>query len=55
MLDQIVTPKELRGLEKEQLPELCDELRAFLLESVSGSGGHFSAGLGTVELTVALH
>ena len=55
MLDQIVTPKELRCLEKEQLPELCDELRAFLLESVSDSGGHFSAGLGTVELTVALH
>lgn len=55
MLDQIVTPKELRELQKEQLPELCDELRTFLLESVSGSGGHFSAGLGTVELTVALH
>ena len=55
MLDHIVTPKELRCLEKEQLPELCDELREFLLQSVSGSGGHFSAGLGTVELTVALH
>jgi len=55
MLDQIVTPKELRNLEKEQLPALCDELRAFLLQSVSSSGGHFSAGLGTVELTVALH
>ena len=55
MLDQIVTPKELRNLEKGQLPELCDELRAFLLQSVSSSGGHFSAGLGTVELTVALH
>lgn len=55
MLDQIVSPAELRSLEKEQLPELCDELREFLLQSVSGSGGHFSAGLGTVELTVALH
>ena len=55
MLDQIVTPKELRNLEKEQLPELCDEVRDFLLQSVSASGGHFSAGLGTVELTVALH
>jgi len=55
MLDQILTPNELRLLEKEQLPEVCDELRSFLLDSVSTSGGHFSAGLGTVELTVALH
>ncbi|PWQ98828.1 1-deoxy-D-xylulose-5-phosphate synthase [Leucothrix arctica] len=55
MLDQILTPDELRLLEKEQLPEVCEELRSFLLESVSASGGHFSAGLGTVELTVALH
>ena len=55
MLDQILTPNELRLLEKEQLPEVCQELRSFLLESVSTSGGHFSAGLGTVELTVALH
>ncbi|RVU83262.1 1-deoxy-D-xylulose-5-phosphate synthase [Leucothrix sargassi] len=55
MLDQILTPNELRLLEKEQLPEVCEELRSFLLSSVSASGGHFSAGLGTVELTVALH
>ena len=55
MLDQIPTPNELRLLEKEQLPEVCEELRSFLLDSVSASGGHFSAGLGTVELTVALH
>ena len=55
MLDQIPTPNELRLLEKEQLPEVCEELRSFLLDSVSTSGGHFSAGLGTIELTVALH
>lgn len=55
MLDQIPTPNELRLLKKEQLPEVCEELRSFLLDSVSASGGHFSAGLGTVELTVALH
>ena len=55
MLDQIPTPNELRLLEKEQLPEVCEELRSFLLDSVSASGGHFSAGLGTIELTVALH
>ncbi|PID44792.1 MAG: 1-deoxy-D-xylulose-5-phosphate synthase [Proteobacteria bacterium] len=55
ILDQVVTPDELRSLEKAQLPELCDELRAFLLTSIADSGGHFSAGLGVVELTVALH
>ncbi len=49
------TPIELRQLPKESLPALCDELRTFLLESVSRSSGHFASGLGTVELTVALH
>ena len=55
MLDEIISPAQLRELDKESLPALCDELRQFILESVSASGGHFSAGLGTVELTVALH
>ncbi|SUC25841.1 1-deoxy-D-xylulose-5-phosphate synthase [Providencia rustigianii] len=49
------TPDELRLLPKESLPKLCDELRQFLLNSVSRSSGHFASGLGTVELTVALH
>lgn len=40
---------------KESLPKLCDELRRYLLDSVSRSSGHFASGLGTVELTVALH
>jgi len=48
-------PAELRLLPKESLPKLCDELRQFLLDSVSRSSGHFASGLGTVELTVALH
>ena len=55
MLEEIISPAKLRELDKEALPELCDELRQYILQSVSESGGHFSAGLGTVELTVALH
>ncbi|WP_034912758.1 1-deoxy-D-xylulose-5-phosphate synthase [Erwinia sp. 9145] len=46
---------ELRLLPKESLPKLCDELRQYLLDSVSRSSGHFASGLGVVELTVALH
>lgn len=49
------TPDELRTLPKEMLPKLCDELRTYLLNSVSQSSGHLASGLGTVELTVALH
>ena len=49
------TPDELRSLPKEVLPTLCDELRNYLLNSVSQSSGHLASGLGTVELTVALH
>ncbi|EKN3487720.1 1-deoxy-D-xylulose-5-phosphate synthase [Yersinia enterocolitica] len=48
-------PEELRMLPKESLPKLCDELRQYLLTSVSRSSGHFASGLGVVELTVALH
>ncbi|WP_409310142.1 1-deoxy-D-xylulose-5-phosphate synthase [Pectobacterium sp. B1J-3] len=51
----VETPDELRLLPKESLPKLCDELRQYLLNSVSRSSGHFASGLGTVELTVALH
>lgn len=49
------TVQELRLLPKERLPLLCDELRQYLLDSVSQSSGHFASGLGVVELTVALH
>ncbi len=55
LLDQIITPAELRKLDEDQLPQVADELREYLLQAISKSGGHFSAGLGCVELTVALH
>ncbi|MDZ7901779.1 MAG: 1-deoxy-D-xylulose-5-phosphate synthase [Rheinheimera sp.] len=48
-------PAELRQLPQEQLPKLSDELRTYLLQCVSQSSGHFASGLGTIELTVALH
>jgi len=55
LLDTIDNPFHLRELDEDQLLELADELRAYLLFSVGKSGGHFGAGLGTVELTIALH
>ena len=55
LLDRIDTPADLRTLDPEQLEALADELRAYLLFSVGKSGGHFGAGLGVVELTIALH
>ncbi len=55
LLAKINYPEDLRLLKKQQLPALCDELRLFLLNSVSQSSGHFASGLGVVELTVALH
>jgi 1-deoxy-D-xylulose-5-phosphate synthase len=55
LLDTIDEPAALRGLDRAQLKQLADELRAFLIESVSKSGGHLSSNLGTVELTIALH
>ena len=55
LLSTIATPADLRRLEASQLASLSDELRQFLIQTVSQMGGHFAAGLGTVELTVALH
>lgn len=55
LLDSINTPADLRLLNERQLPQLCAEVREFLLNSVSQSSGHLASGLGTVELTVALH
>jgi 1-deoxy-D-xylulose-5-phosphate synthase len=55
LLDLITEPSDLRALDDETLDQVAEELRAFLIESVSRSGGHFSAGLGCIELTVALH
>ncbi len=55
LLDSINDTAVLRGINEDLLPVLADELRAFLLWSVSQTGGHFGAGLGVIELTVALH
>lgn len=55
MLNKIKTPHDLRKFEVSDLPELCEEVREFLLQSVSNSGGHLASGLGALELTVALH
>ncbi|HUH39044.1 MAG TPA: 1-deoxy-D-xylulose-5-phosphate synthase [Spongiibacteraceae bacterium] len=55
LLDTVSSPADLRALDEDQLPLLARELREFLLYSVGQTGGHFGAGLGVVELTVALH
>ncbi len=55
LLDQITDPSELRKLKVENLPEVCQELRDFIIDVVSTNPGHFGASLGVVELTVALH
>src|SRR4030095_12845314 len=55
LLKTIDDPAQLRALERKQLRQLADELRAYVLESVSKTGGHLSSNLGTVELTIALH
>ena len=55
LLDQVRIPADLRALSKEQLPQLAEELRQEVISAVSVTGGHLGAGLGVVELTVALH
>src|ERR1700710_59860 len=55
LLDRIRSPADLRELPQNELPALAEELRQFLIRTVATRGGHFAAGLGTVELTIALH
>ena len=55
LLDGIRDPRDVRALEPEQLPELAQEIRSFLVEKVSATGGHLGPNLGVVELTIALH
>ena len=55
LLENIQLPEDLRKMGKEQLHQVCDELRQFIIDVVSVHGGHFAASLGVVELTVALH
>jgi 1-deoxy-D-xylulose-5-phosphate synthase len=54
-LSRITTPTDLRSFDEAELPAIAEELRAYLIESVGRSGGHFGAGLGVIELTTALH
>jgi 1-deoxy-D-xylulose-5-phosphate synthase len=54
-LSRIATPTDLRSFDEAELPAIAEELRAYLIESVGRSGGHFGAGLGVIELTTALH
>ena len=55
LLDRIQSPADLRALEEDQLIPLADELRTFLIQSLSKTGGHLASGLGSVEITIALH
>ncbi len=55
LLSQVNTPADLRELDESELPQLAEELRGFLIDVVSTTGGHLAAGLGTVELTIACH
>ena len=55
ILARIESPADLRDLDEGELPELASELRAFLLESLSKTGGHLASGLGSIEITIALH
>ncbi len=55
LLSQVDSPADLRKFSEDELIQLADELRQYLIETVSSCGGHFGAGLGTIELTVALH
>jgi 1-deoxy-D-xylulose-5-phosphate synthase (EC 2.2.1.7) len=55
MLEQIDSPYDLKKLDKKDFPLICEEIRQFLIEKVSKTGGHLASNLGIVELTVALH
>ncbi|MCI0425203.1 MAG: 1-deoxy-D-xylulose-5-phosphate synthase [Actinobacteria bacterium] len=55
MLEDITSPADIRSLDSDQLSDLCEEIRAFIIDKVSKTGGHLSPNLGVVELTLALH
>ena len=55
ILEHISSPEDVKKLDRSQLPILCGELRQFLVDSVSRTGGHLASNLGAVELTVAIH
>ena len=55
LLSQIDSPDDLRALKQDRLPEVCADIRRFLIDSLSENPGHFASSMGAVELTVALH
>jgi len=55
IIENIKSPKDLKKLSRDELKNLCGEIRQFIIESVSQTGGHLSSNLGVIELTVALH
>ena len=55
LLEQIEKANDIKKIDKEKLPELASEIRAFLIEKISRNGGHLASNLGVVELTIALH
>ena len=55
ILEKVNFPKDLKLLSRQDLKTLCNELRSFIIDSVSQTGGHLSSNLGVIELTVALH
>ena len=55
ILETIHSPQDVKALDRGQLPQLCQELREFLIQHVSKTGGHLASNLGAVELTVAIH
>ena len=55
LLNNINSPHDLRQLPQEQLPQVCRDIREFLIDSLSQNPGHFASSMGAVELTVALH
>ena len=55
LLDSINQPRDLKQLNEQQVKQLCAEIRQFLLENISKTGGHLASNLGVVELTMALH
>ena len=54
-LNKINSPEDLKALSKETMPELCSEIRSFLIEKVEKNGGHLASNLGVTELSVAIH
>ena len=55
ILNKVNSSNDIKRLSKSELPQLCSELREFIIDNVSKTGGHLASNLGTVELTVALH